>query len=61
MLIRANNLSEILEHIPGTAEYRRLRGEVADIRSSIPECPVRETIDTKDKMSDDEINIFRFA
>ena len=59
LFFRANNLSEILEHIPGTAEYRRLRGEVADIRSSIPECPVRR--DSAAELKFIILLIFRFA
>ena len=61
-LVRANNLTDLLDHFP-----RAQRNDLEDtlerttISNSIPECPVRETIDTKDKMSDDEINIFRFA
>ena len=59
LCFRANNLSDILEHIPGTADYRRLRGEVADIRSSIPECPVRR--DSAAGVKFIILVIFRFA
>ena len=62
-LFRANNLTDLLDHFPRPNQRSNLeeRLERTNISTSIPECPVRETIDTKDKMSDDEINIFRFA
>ena len=62
-LFRANNLTDLLDHFPAANQRSNLEAtlERTNISSSIPESPVRETIHTKDKMSDDEINIFRFA